>query len=181
MKTTIASLLSTLALASTLCAQHFLVNFYPPNQPYAGLTNYPSQIVPVTWSTNTPGWSTNMSSDDYAAYVSVLVPIYATAQSNAQAAVTTQSNANLARLAVLYSLIQQARTMTAAGQSGLTNVYMSLASGTNTTTQVVVQVNKANMIHNDQMTIMAGVLELLQRLWPVLQQAYQPATDSTQP
>jgi len=179
MKTFVTFIGSLFAMVSTICAQNLLINFYPDNQPYPGLKGYPAQIMPVPWSTNTPGWSTNMTSTDFETYMESCRVTYLSSQSNAAATVQAKTDANLARLLVLYGVISPARNTIGANQSSLTNIYASLASGTNTTAQVVSRVNQANLLLNDQMTIMSSILEFLQRLGPSLQSIYKPADDTT--
>lgn len=60
-----------------------LVRWYPDNQPYAGLTNYPEATLSVSYTTNAPGWSTNMTAEQYGAYKAAMKPLYLAARSNA--------------------------------------------------------------------------------------------------
>lgn len=78
MKTLLALLLLTLSCS----AQNLLVTFWPNNQPYTGLTNWPQGVKPVSFSTNAPGWTTNMTEAQYVAHVAARQAVYNTGSSN---------------------------------------------------------------------------------------------------
>lgn len=88
------------------CAQNVLVNFYADNQPYQSLTNYPKCVLAVAWTTNMPGWSTNMTISDYNALMATLTPIYNAAISNADWSVRKLTLASISNLQASVSALQ---------------------------------------------------------------------------
>lgn len=98
---------------------------------------------------------------------------------SAEAEKTSAQNANIARLVALYNQIPTARTWSASTLTTCTNIESSLVSGTNTTPQVVARIRQINAEVATQARINAGVLELLQRLGPVLRTMYQAENDDT--
>lgn len=86
-------------------------------------------------------------------------------------------DANLARIQQLYTQIDQGRTLCSNIDQTTATIEASLASGTNTQAQVVVRIRQLNGAVHDHNTINAGVLELLQRLGPVLRGIYRPEED----
>ena len=167
-----------LSLTIAACsAQNVLVNFYPANQPFAGLTNYPAQDLEVTWSTNSPGWATNMLDTDYAAYKAGLLPAYLTASSNAQYQASLPVATNLANYMLLSSMIPLGLADCTTRTNTLWTEYWSFRSGTNSAAgtnaivaDVIMQCYISDIYHRE-------ILDLLSRLGPVLQQLYQPASD----
>lgn len=97
----------------------------------------------------------------------------------AEAAKRTVANTNSIKLQSLYEFIPKARVWTASTLTTVTNIEASLASGTNNTAQLVLRIRQLNGEVNQQARINAGVLELLQRLGPVLREMYKPETDRT--
>lgn len=161
MKTTILVLLSSFVLCS---GQNILVKFYPDNQPYSGLTNYPAVTQPVSWSTNTIGWNTNMTLAAYAAYKDSFSAQYAAGESNATYQAQAALNANVARLLTLYNGIPSARTQ-----------LRSFANGTNTLTTAQLTTATRQLADYTE-----KLMEFIQRLGPVLKEIYKPEQDSTQ-
>jgi hypothetical protein len=80
MKSIILSL--ALLFSATAFSQNLLVNFWPVNQPYPGLTNWPQGVKPVSFSTNAPGWATNMTISQFNSYKAVQQPVYDAGASN---------------------------------------------------------------------------------------------------
>lgn len=128
MKITLAILLVSLPL----CAQNILVNFWPNNQPYQGLTNWPQGVKPVSWSTNTSGWTTNMLLSDYSAYVAAQQPVYDAGVSNAQFTLSSINSSNYAAWYAIYTNISTGVADTSNRMASVTSLTASWKSGTNT-------------------------------------------------
>ena len=175
-------LLSLILLFAVVCghAQNILVLFYTDNQPLTGLTNWPLRTKDVSFSTNAPGWSTNMTKVDYEAYRAARLPLYNAAESNMLYQQKVALDANIARLLVLHAQIPAGRTITSNDVATLATVEASLAAGTNTTAQTVIRIRQLNGVVEDLRQIQAGILEYLQRLGPVLKDLYKPDIDTAQ-
>ena len=96
MKITLSILFSLVCFCSQ--AQNVLVKFYPDNQPFMGLTNYPLATTWTDVSGPVAGWSMNMALSDYNALVANLTPIYNAGASNALEAARVSVDADLAAL-----------------------------------------------------------------------------------
>lgn len=128
MKTTLAILL---LCASACLGQNILVNFWPTNQPYQGLTNWPQGVKPVSWSTNTPGWATNMTLAAYSAYVAAQQPVYDAGVSNAQFNISSLNSSNYAAWISIYTNIALGVADTSNRMANVTSLTASWKSGTN--------------------------------------------------
>lgn len=169
-----------LSLALTASAQNALVRYYPDNAPFTGLTNWPKVVALCSNNAAVPqGWDAVVSTNSLASAVAAKQATY---DAGAAAVQTVQDNAsrvNLARLLALYNQIPNGRTLVANDQTTLGTIEASLASATNTQAQVVIRVRQLNNVANDLATVQANILELLQRLGPVLQTLYRPEQDTT--
>lgn len=94
-------------LGCSCWAQNLLIKFYPDNKPYPGLTNWPSNIEAVTYSTNSPGWDANISNSNFVALVSQQTALYKQGESNslylAHAAAKASYSSNITALINSYS------------------------------------------------------------------------------
>jgi hypothetical protein len=90
-----------------LLAQNAAVRWYPVNQPYSGLTNWPAQVQPTGAATTVPnGFATNMPLTALQAHVAARQAAYDAGESNAvyQARQAIQADVNV--LVVAYSNLQ---------------------------------------------------------------------------
>jgi hypothetical protein len=172
------TLLTLLILSFSLTTRAgWLVNFYPTNHPYAGLWMWPSNYQNVAWSTNTPGWQTNMTGRALDDLFLAQQPIFQAAQ---------QSN-NLAQATTLWDKIPAGLNLLSTTASAIstdlgtyTNVYSSLISETNTAPQAIVQIanyiraaNDVEVQRQQQMVVTIGLVQLWQQVGPVINQLYQ--------
>lgn len=155
------TLLFLILSSHLLSAQNLLVRFYPNNQPYQGLTNYPSEIRAVSFTTNAPGWNTNMTFAQYDLLRSASVPIYESGASNEAYTAELALKQNTDRLVQLYAGIPSARA-TINSFSNATNT-MTTAQLTAATRQLAGYTEK--------------LMEFIQRLGPVLKEMYKPEDD----
>lgn len=159
-----------------------IVRFMDDNQPYSRITNYPSEVSSVDFSTNAPGWSTNMLVTDYLDYVRSIQmsDAWIVGKSNQVWIANNRRTVNLQRLLALYDLIPQGRSGCSNSAATFSTIEASLASGTNTQAQVVNRIRQLNQEANSVNTRQAYILEYLQRLGPELKALYKPDQDPAQ-
>lgn len=156
-----------------------LVKFYPDNRPYDGLTNYPVKIEDTSLTNVPTGWDTNFIGQvGFEEHMAALKDKMGVASSNASYIARVKSTNNIARLLVLYDQIPIGRTLCSNVLTSVNTIESSLASGTNTQAQVVVRIRQLNQAVADLNTVQSGILELLQRLGPVLKTLYNPGIDN---
>lgn len=192
MKTRLCLIGLVLALCVAVHSQNVLVNFYPNNQPYPGLTNWPYNDLKTNYTGSVPGWTTNMLLSDYTAYVAALKPVYDAGVSNAYYVTVTAnvlSNYNAwyslytnipagltdtsNRINVFTNMSRQLTVLNASWNSGTNN-----AAGTNRViggilTNMVIQASQGQYTW----TYLNQIINYLSRLGPGLQQGYNPALD----
>lgn len=100
MKFTLSILLLSCSLAFS---QNLLVNFWPLNQPYQGLTNWPQGVKPVSYTNIDAGWATNWTVAQFTAYKAVQQPIYDAGVSNANWVASNSIQTNIAALQLAVS------------------------------------------------------------------------------
>lgn len=173
MKTTIAILL----ICASAFSQNVLVTFWPTNQPYQGLTNWPQGAKPVSWSTNTPGWATNMTLANYSAYVAAQQPVYDAGVSNALYSANVNISSNAAAWQAMYVQIPLGISDSSNRIFTLGNLIASWNSGTNNAagTNSIIKQTMQNVQVSYQ--YLNQIIVYLSRLGPGLQQVYQPAND----
>lgn len=88
-------------------------------------------------------------------------------------------NEKIAELVDIYQLIPTGRTICTNDMASSATIEASLASGTNTQAQVVTRIRQINANVNDALMLENRILELLQRLGPVLKSMYRPEDDTT--
>ena len=169
----------TFLLSAAACfGQNVLVNFYPANQPFAGLTNYPAQTAPVAWATNSPGWATNMTTSAYATYLAGLLPSYVAAQSNAQFQAQAPILAASNTWATLYSLIPVGVADMTTRTNTMFSLYASFISGTNTaagTNAILAQECQNSFVYG---IYLRNMLDLWWRMQPGANAIYSPSSDA---
>lgn len=83
------SLLLFLCACLPVFGQRVQVNFHPPGQPVAGVTNWPAQVQPCGTNTARGAYQTNMAWADYSALRDALEPTVRAAFAADDAAKTT--------------------------------------------------------------------------------------------
>lgn len=158
-----------------------LVNFKPDNYPYTGVTNYPIPGPLVDYPTNAPGWATNMTTDQYAAYLATIYssPAWINGKSNANWIANNKRTLNLQKIAALFDLLPSGWTNCASDKATSDIIEASLASGTNTQAQVVVRIRQLNGITQNAINRQQKVLELWWRMELVLRAIYDPIKDQS--
>lgn len=164
-----------------------LVNFYPDNTPYPGLTNYPSALSSAIDGSLAPGWATNMTPSGFAAYMAVQTPLFIAASSNYWAPIS----ANYTAWAAIYAQMplgitdSSNRIAVFTNQSAtLNSLWNSWKSGTNNAagTNVIIGSTLSNLVTSAQQSVytwtyLNQIIGYLARLGPGFQQIYQPASD----
>lgn len=163
---------------SLCCGQNVAVRFYGSN-PDGLPANWPVQVQPCGTNTSVAGFSV-MTQAELNAIISTNRAAYTAWESNKIFAAQAKLNENMTRLLTLYNQIPKARTWTASTLTTCTNIDASLASGTNSNAQIIARVRQINAEAATQARIQAGILELLQRLGPVLRDMYRADNDDTQ-
>ena len=157
-----------------------LVKFYPDNQPYVGITNYPQRIEDTDLLTTPAGWNTNfIGRVGFEEHMAGFGAVLSLARSNKVYLARIQSANNLARLLQLYDLIPAGRVICTNNAATIATIEASLASGTNTQAQVIVRIRQLNGVVAEQRVIHANVLEYLQRLGPMLRDLYRADRDTS--
>jgi hypothetical protein len=149
--------------------QFVLVNLFPDNQPAFGMTNYPTESSNTVSSNILPGWSTNVTTGQYLQWESRSI-ILANSQQSLQ-------TSNLFTFLSAYTNIGSGIIDTSNRINTISNLWQSIKSGTNSTGQLTTI--QATMAQYDYINwvYMNNIVTLLQRLFPALQQIYQPAND----
>lgn len=167
------SILLCILFNLALNAQYVLVNFYPTNQPYFGMTNYPSESSNSTSSLLVSGWASN-----------VTVATYLTLETQSSIIQQAQANASQSNYLAWYSIysnipagiIDSSNRIAAVGV-----IYTNLLSGTNTQAQDNAQLTQ--MAHQLYFTYvyLNQLIAYLSRLGPGFQQIYNPSSDPISP
>lgn len=159
--------------AFSALGQNILLTCYPDNQPFQGLTNWPILVRPVTWSTNTPGWQTNMALSNFNSMMVVLSPIY----SNANRTSLSGPNSNYVAWFNVYTQMPLGIQDSSNRIATFNSLLSSWSSGTNTAAQTNSIVKQTIQNQSIVMTYLNQIIGYLSRLGPGLQQVYQPAND----
>lgn len=146
-----------------------LVNYWPNDQPYPGMTNYPSAAMSVPDTNVAAGWTANIP---YSNYVTL----------EAQSSIVSISQQNLVQ-SNLFSFLSSYTNIgagiidTSNRINTMSNLWQSIKSGTNSQAQLTTI--QATMAQYDYINwvYMNKIVTLLQRLFPALKQIYQPAND----
>jgi hypothetical protein len=178
-------LLSAFGLTAQVTNQsaptNVLVNFYPANQPYLGLTNWPANSLPVSFSTNAPGWQTNMTLAAYEALTNSQWAVYLIGQEavveNQQALVMS----NYSAWNALYTNIPAGIADSSNRIAAMGVIYTNLLAGTNTQAQDNAQMTQmAKQLYYSYVYLNEMII-YLSRLGPGLQGIYNPTTDPVGP
>lgn len=171
------TILSLLLSASICLGQNILVNFYTPNQPFPGLTNYPAQTLTVSWSTNSPGWQTNMLVSDFVAYTASFQAAYLAESSNAIYQVTIPLSLTSNAWWTMYQQMPIGIFDSSNRQVAVSALWSSWKSGTNSASQTNAIITSA--LQQDQFvwTYLNQIIIYLSRLGPGLNAIYQPTQD----
>lgn len=188
------SIFGSLALACSVSGQ-VLVKYFPPNQPFAGLTNYPSAVGFTRFTTNAPGWDTNMTPSAYYGLLGRVLPGYVTGAVAAGATIAQAMATNPAPISLDSGVWSASSAGTNYGAwlslnaqmplgvstfatmtNSLWGIYQSLTP-TNTLAQLTSKMQTLALDEWILATAMRNVCEYLQRMGPGLQQGYDPAKD----
>jgi hypothetical protein len=179
MKTILCLFLGLCLSASAQVGTYFAVSFYATNSPQV-LAGWP-QWEPLPQGVRALGTATGPTYSNEVLFawtdVNALIATNAAAFSAYQQNQSAPKQAQINALTGLYNQIPAGLMILSNDMNSLTNVYASLASGTNTTAQAVTQINKGILAQNDQANVLQVLLQFIQQLGPVLQQIYA----STQP
>lgn len=173
------TLLLLFCSALSLSAQNFGVTFYATNsvEVLAGMPKfYPKSIDVLGTNTFVTPPAVLMTGPQLQDCFRTNQSAY---DSYSDSVAKVRTNANLARLIFIYSLIPTGRTICSNDLASSATIEASLASGTNSQSQVVTRMRQLNNTVNDALVIENQILELLQRLGPVLKSMYRPEEDTT--